>query len=128
MRPLSVKKSESVEAGEAKFGVPPLGGTALISRHVGGGYLWRQLNQKQREELLEWRKARGYPWHSPPHRPNFGHLRFLVSAACYEHRHYIGHSLARMDNFAGNLLAVLAAHANQTFAWRMLPNHHHALV
>jgi len=37
MRPLSVKKSESVEAGEAKFGVPPLGGTALISRHVGGG-------------------------------------------------------------------------------------------
>lgn len=32
---------------------------------------------------------RGIP---PPHRPNFGHLRFLISAACYEHRHYIGHS------------------------------------
>jgi uncharacterized protein YbgA (DUF1722 family) len=28
------------------------------------GYLWRQLNQKQREELLEWRKSRAYPWHS----------------------------------------------------------------
>jgi len=85
------------------------------------GYLWRQLNQKQREELLEWRKMRGYPWHSPPHRPNFGHLRFLVSAACYEHRHYIGHSLPRIDNFAGDVLAVLAAHANQTFAWCVLP-------
>ena len=31
-------------------------------------YLWRQLNQKQQEELLAWRKARGHPWHSPPHR------------------------------------------------------------
>jgi hypothetical protein len=72
----------------------------------GTGYLWRQLNEKQREELLEWRKMRGYPWHSPPHRPNFGHLRFLVSAACYEHRHYIGHSLPRIDNFVGSLLAV----------------------
>jgi len=92
------------------------------------GYVWRQLNQRQRQELLQWRKARGYPWHSPPHRPNFGHLQFLVSAACYEHRHHIGHSPARMDKFAGNLLAVLAAHANQTFAWCVLPNHYHALV
>jgi hypothetical protein len=79
------------------------------------GYLWRQLNEKQREELLQWRKVRRHPWHSPPHRPNFGHLRFLISAACYEHRHYIGHSLPRIDNFVGDLLALLAAHANQTF-------------
>jgi putative transposase len=92
------------------------------------GYVWRQLNQKQRQELLKWRKTRGHPWHSPPHRPNFGHLRFLVSAACYEHRRYIGQSLARMDNFAGDLVSVLAAHANQTFAWCVLPNHYHALV
>jgi putative transposase len=92
------------------------------------GYLWRQLNQKQREELLEWRKIRGYPWHSPPHRPNFGHLPFLISAACYEHRHYFGHSLPRIDNFVRDLLAVLAAHANQTLAWCVLPNHCHALV
>src|ERR1700746_2625036 len=92
------------------------------------GYRWRQLHQKKREELLEWRKARGHPLHSPPHRPNVGHLRFLVSAACYEHRHYIGQSLARMDNFARNLLGVLQAHANQTLAWCVLPNHYHALV
>jgi putative transposase len=96
--------------------------------HVGGGLSLASTQPKQRDELLEWRKARGYPWHSPPDRPNFGRLRFLVSAACYEHRHYIGHSLARMDNFAGDLLAVLAAHANQTFAWCVLPNHYHVLV
>ncbi len=91
-------------------------------------YRWRQITPKQRAELLAWRKARGNPWHSPPHRPNFGHLRFHITAACFEHQHYIGHSPARMDAFAHDLLAVFAAHANQTFAWCVLPNHYHALV
>jgi hypothetical protein len=91
-------------------------------------YLWRQLNKKERAELLAWRKTRGYPWHSPPHRPNFGHLRFLISTSCFEHRHYIGHSPERMDNFSRDLLTVFATHASQTFAWCVLPNHYHALV
>jgi len=71
----------------AKFGVPRLRGLALTSPMSTPRYVWRQLNQIQREELLSWRKERGYPWHSPPHRPNFGHLRFLISASCFEHRH-----------------------------------------
>src|SRR5437588_1916735 len=91
-------------------------------------YLWRQLNEKQREELLAWRKGRGHPWHSPPHRPNFGRLRFLISAACFEHHHHIGYRPQRMDDFSRELLAVLAAHVRQTFAWCVLPNHYHALV
>jgi putative transposase len=91
-------------------------------------YLWRQLNPQQREELLAWRRDRRHPWHSPPHRPNFGHLRFLISAACYEHHHYIGHIPERMDDFSRDLRAVFAAHARQTFAWCVLPNHYHALV
>ena len=91
-------------------------------------YLWRQLDEKQRAELLAWRQTRGYPWHSPPHRPNCGHLRFLISASCFEHRHYIGHSPERIDNFMRDLLAMFATHAGQTFAWCILPNHYHALV
>ncbi|MEO8426623.1 MAG: hypothetical protein ABI651_05870 [Verrucomicrobiota bacterium] len=91
-------------------------------------YRWRQLTPKQRTELLAWRKERGRPWHSPPHRPNFGHLRFHLTAACYEHRSYIGRCPERMDVFAGDLLAVFAAHASQTFAWCVLPSHYHALV
>ena len=91
-------------------------------------YLWRQLTPKQRDELLAWRKDRGQPWHSPPHRPNFGHLRFLISAACYEHRHYVGESPERMDAFSRDMLAVFATGASQTFAWCVLPNHYHALV
>ncbi len=91
-------------------------------------YLWRQLTPQQREELLAWRRDRGYPWHSPPHRPNFGHLRFLISAACYEHRPHIGYSPERMDAFSGDLLAALAKGDSRVFAWCVLPNHYHALI
>lgn len=91
-------------------------------------YRWRKLTPKQRAGLLTWRKERGYPWHSPPHRPNFGHLRFHVTAACFEHQPYIGRSPERVDNFVRSLLSVFATHASQTFAWCVLPNHYHALV
>jgi len=91
-------------------------------------YRWRQLTTKQRAELLAWRRGRGHPWHSPPHRPNFGHLRFHITAACFEHQPCIGHSLERLDAFARDLLCVFTGHASQTFAWCVLPNHYHALV
>ena len=71
-------------------------------------YRWRRLTPKQRAELLAWRKGRGQPWHSPPHRPNFGHLRFHITAACFEHQPCIGHRPGRMDDFARDLLAVFA--------------------
>jgi len=80
-------------------------------------YLWRQLTPGRRDELLAWRKDRGQPWHSPPHRPNFGHLRFLISAACYEHHHYIGENPERMDVFSRDMLEDFATHESQTFAW-----------
>ena len=78
--------------------------------------------------MVAWRQARGYPWHSPSHRPNFGHLRFLITVSCFEHRNYIGYSPERMDNFSRDLLAVFATHTGKTFAWCVLPNHYHALV
>jgi putative transposase len=91
-------------------------------------YIWRQLSAKQREEVLAWRKDNGRPWHSPPHRPNYGHLRFLVSAACYEHAAIIGLYPRRMEDFSSALLDVFRRHATRTVAWCVLPNHYHALV
>ncbi len=91
-------------------------------------YLWRKLTPSQRVDMLAWRKAHEHPWHSPKHRPNFGRLHFHITAACFEHQHTIGHSPERMDAFSRDLLAVFAAHASQTFAWCVLPNHYHALV
>lgn len=91
-------------------------------------YLWRQLSDDQRTELLAWRKDCKYPWHSPPHQPNFGHRRFLVSAACYEHNHYIGHTPHRMDAFSGALLETATTDGTEIYAWCVLPNHYHLLV
>ena len=91
-------------------------------------YIWRQLTPKQREEVLAWRKDNARPWHSPPHRPNYGHLHFLISAACYEHAHHIGHSPQRMDGFSAALLELFQEHTTRTVAWCVLPNHYHALV
>ncbi len=91
-------------------------------------YRWRQLTPQQRAELLAWRETHGYPWHSPPHRDDIGHLHFHITAACFEHQPYIGHSPARVDAFARDLLALFTAHASQTVAWCVLPNHYHALI
>jgi putative transposase len=91
-------------------------------------YRWRQLTAQQRAELLAWRQTREYPWHSPPHRADTGRLRFHITAACFEHRPYIGHTPARMDAFSRDLLTLFAAHGSQTWAWCVLPNHYHVLI
>ena len=91
-------------------------------------YLWRQLTDGQRGELLAWRRDRGCPWHSPPHRPNEGFLRYHITASCFEHHPHIGLSLARAEAFAQGLLEVLSRGENQVHAWCVLPNHYHALV
>jgi putative transposase len=95
---------------------------------VGARYIWRQLSPEQRERLLTWRQENQRPWHSPPHRPNFGHVSFLVSAACYMHRPHIGFSPERMDVFAGELLAIVQQHGGSVAAWCVLPNHYHLLL
>jgi hypothetical protein len=79
-------------------------------------YIWRQLTPKRREEVLVWRKANARPWHAPRHRPSYGHLSFLLSAACYEHAYHIGLSPRRMDDFCAALLKVIQQHANRAIA------------
>ncbi|MBI4659226.1 MAG: transposase [Verrucomicrobia bacterium] len=91
-------------------------------------YLWRQLTPKQQADLLAWRKDRHHPWHSPPHRPNYGHVHFFISGACYEHEPHIGLNPERMDQFSEAWLELLSAHAARMVAWCVLPNHYHALV
>ncbi len=62
-------------------------------------YLWRQLTPEQQARVLAWRKENKRPWHGPPHRPNYLHTHFHITAACYEHRPHIGLSPDRMDAF-----------------------------
>jgi putative transposase len=90
-------------------------------------YLWRKLNEKQREELLEFRRFNGRPWHSPQHREG-QNGRYLLTAACYEHRHIIGLNPKRLADFSERLLKVLETDCEEIYAWCVLPNHYHALV
>jgi putative transposase len=90
-------------------------------------YLWRKLSPNQREELMSWRKQRALPWHRPPHRAS-EKSRYHVSAACFEHRHYIGYNRERMESFSDTLLGVFAGRGGRIHAWCVLPNHYHALI
>ena len=90
-------------------------------------YLWRKLDEKQRHQLLEFRRFHDRPWHSPPHLES-QNGRYLLTAACYDHRHVIGRKPERLAGFCDRLLKTLDGHCDETHAWRVLPNHYHALV
>jgi putative transposase len=90
-------------------------------------YRWRRMTPVQRQEALKHRQRHRLPWHGPPHyvgEPG----SYLLSAACYEHRPFIGMNLERMAAFEADLLATTQAHAQEIFAWVVLPNHYHLLV
>jgi len=90
-------------------------------------YIWRKLTQKQRGELISWRKHQGLPWHRPPHRAG-DKTRYHLIAACYEHRHHIGASAQRMQQFSVTLTGVFKRRDAFVHAWCVLPNHYHALI
>ncbi len=65
--------------------------------------------------------------HSPPHEDR-GNRDYHISAACYEHKPFIGFSPERMAAFEQELIAVFLENHNLVFAWCVLPNHYHALI
>ena len=77
-------------------------------------YLWRKLNENQRKELLAFRRLNDHPWHSPPHRVS-QNGRYLLTAACYEHRAVIGSSSERMAEFEAELLDTSSRHTCAIF-------------
>jgi putative transposase len=93
----------------------------------GGMYQWRRMSPEQREETLRARQLERRPWHSPPHRDsNDG--RYLLSAACYEHRPVIGVTPERLAAFEERLISVCRSTSELVTAWVVLPNHYHVLL
>jgi len=86
-------------------------------------YLWRSLSETERKEVLGHRKRNSLPWHSPPHFQSGTTDRYLLTAACYEHRSHIGTSSDRLTAFEAALVGEL-----RPIAWAVLPNHYHALI
>lgn len=58
-------------------------------------YYWRNLTEKQRKEVLDYRRTQRYPKHSPPHFDSDQEVTYIITASCYEHEHIIGKSHLR---------------------------------
>jgi putative transposase len=102
-------------------------------------YAYREMNPEERQAVLELRKQRGYPKHSPPHideqdlrsrfsGPSRGGLHYrLFSGACFEHK-WILAAPQRLTQFSEWLLDALAQRGAEVAAWTVLPYHYHCLV
>ena len=91
-------------------------------------YDWRQMTAEDRAHVLDVRRARQLPWHSPPHLDLEGTHQYLISAACYEHAQIIGKSPERMTECEEALLKACHEFSLTTHFWCILPNHYHVLV
>jgi len=89
-------------------------------------YDYRKMSPEKRRQVIEMRRARGFPLHAPPHiRGVSGH--YFITAACYEHRHIFEQpdDLSwLMDEILGALTAAGLPHP----AWVFLPNHYHVVL
>jgi putative transposase len=91
-------------------------------------YYWRKLTKPQQERILSDRKFYNLPWHRPPHIDFIGSFTFIITAACFEHRHVIGKSVKRIGEFEALLLDACGAARAKIYAWCILPNHYHLIV
>jgi putative transposase len=91
-------------------------------------YDYRKMTAAQRSEVVEDRKARHLPWHAPPHGEPGPRNRYLITAACYQHRPVIGENPARMTSCEEGVLATCRGFGAEISAWCVLPNHYHVLV
>ena len=90
-------------------------------------YQWRKLSNTERESIFASRLLRGGTWRRAP-LWDAGKARYMITAACYEHKPVIGLNPTRLATFESELLELLSAHTESIHAHAILPNHYHVLV
>jgi putative transposase len=100
--------------------------TTLVVGFLQMPYEYRNLTPKEREEIVNYRRERGYPLHAPPH-PFRGAGAYLISAANFEHCPIMS-SPERCTEFEVRLLNAIKEIADDLIAWTVLPNHYHVLI
>jgi len=89
-------------------------------------YDYRRMTPEQRMAVVESRRARGFPWHKPPH-PNLGPGWYFITAATFEHRMHFQKS-NELSALESRLLDALRQANFTCGGWVVLPNHYHMLV
>jgi putative transposase len=91
-------------------------------------YLWREMTEAQRIDALKYRQTRRFPKHSLPHFDFEGETQYILTAACYEHKHIIGKTHERLSECEEDILTICNEFCSQIYAWCFLPNHYHILL
>ncbi|MEK6299904.1 MAG: transposase [Acidobacteriota bacterium] len=91
-------------------------------------YDYRKMTLAQRAEIVERRRRRHQPLHSPPHWDLGISNIYFVSAACFDHARIIGKDPARMSQCEEHVLLACREAGTTIHAWCVLPNHYHLLV
>ena len=86
------------------------------------------MTAEERIKTLNERKKRGVLWHAPPNFKYEGNIRFILTAACFEHKPIIGKSSERMAECEQEILEACANCGAKVYAWCVLPNHYHLLL
>ncbi len=89
-------------------------------------YEYRKLSPKEREEIVEDRKRRGFPLHQPPH-PFREAGSYLITAANFEHAPIMA-APERRTEFQEILLKKFQEIQAEIIGWSILPNHYHILA
>jgi len=89
-------------------------------------YEYRKMTPEERKQVIRERKERGFPLHAPPHFKGVGGF-FLITAACYEHKH-IFDSPELLSYLMDETLEGFAKAHLEYQAWVFLSNHYHLLV
>jgi len=89
-------------------------------------YDYRRMTDREREEVVQLRRKRGYPDHSPPH-PDSEPGWFFISGATYEHRSHF-QAPEELSALERRLLEATESCCKHRAGWVVMPNHYHALV
>jgi len=91
-------------------------------------YDYREMTPEERRRVVEVRRLKHVPWHSPPHFEIVGEASYLVTAASYDHVAIVGHTTERMSECEENMLETCRETGARIYAWCILPNHYHVLL
>jgi putative transposase len=89
-------------------------------------YAYRDMTSVEQKQILQTRREQGFPLHAPPH--SYGVAgEYLITTACYEHRHVFTQP-EELSWLEAEMLEGLTEGDILLSAWVFLPNHYHLLI